>query len=321
MDQNQIHANRDENKRQSVLLIGAMSALLAALGWAMLGLVGAAIGLGIVALGAAFGPRASPALVLRMYKAQPLTPTNARQIHDIFQALVARGQFEHPPSLHYVPSRMPNAFAVGSGTQAAVALTDGIIRIMNGRELAGVLAHELSHIRHEDTQVMGLADIVSRTTGTLSSVGQIMLLISVPAVLSGSVDFGWRGLALVLLLIAAPSLTTLLQLALSRSREFNADMGAVELTGDPQGLASALNKLARMHPKSWTEKLLPGRRPPDPALLRSHPPTAQRVQRLLSVAAPGVQLPVPEVSRAALAPADFQRVRGRSRWHISGLWY
>ncbi|MBN0161817.1 M48 family metalloprotease, partial [Pseudomonas aeruginosa] len=107
------------------------------------------------------------------------------------------------PVPHYVPSAVVNAFATGSKQHASIALTDGLLRSLSPRELAGVLAHEVAHIANEDLRVMGLADSVSRLTSLLAMVGQIAIVFSLPALLAGAVAVNWPGL---LLLAASPQL-------------------------------------------------------------------------------------------------------------------
>ena len=195
-------------------------------------------------------------------------------------------------------------------------MSDGLLRNLSSRELMGVLAHEVSHIRHNDMWVMTLADLVSRLTGLLSLVGQVLLLVNLPLLLLGMATFSWLG---VLLLIAAPTISALLQLALSRSREYEADMGAADLTGDPAALASALHRLDRV-PGGWFEQVfLPGRRVPDPSLLRTHPPTEERVRRLLSLVArrPRVRT-MPEYDPWLSA---LPRITMTPRWRIGGMWF
>ena len=212
---------------------------------------------------------------------------------------------------HYVPSAVVNAFATGSKQEASIALTDGLLRSLSPRELAGVLAHEIAHIASEDLRVMGLADSVSRFTSLLALMGQIAILLSLPALLVGAAEVYWPGL---LLLAASPQLALLAQLGLSRVREFDADRLAAELTGDPQGLASALAKIERVS-RSWRAWLGWGN--PEPSWLRTHPATQERIARLLTLApGPASALPfhaphfLPE---SAVTPRP-------PRWHPSGLW-
>ena len=217
---------------QSALILGGMALLVAICGYILfgpLGLIGVAIA---VTAALIFGSRFSSAMVLRMYKAQPLSPRQLPEVFRIIEQLTKRAGLEHTPKLYYVPSAMMNAFAVGQRDEAAIGVTDGLLRALNLRELTGVLAHEMSHIRNNDVWLMGIADLAGRVTRMMSLLGMGLLLFSVPMWLSGGslVSF-----VLIMLLIFAPQLTTLLQLALSRSREFDADLDAAGLTGDPLG--------------------------------------------------------------------------------------
>jgi heat shock protein HtpX len=155
------------------------------------------------------------------------------------------------------------------------------LRTMSPRELAGILAHELSHLRFGDTHLMALGDVISRLTATMSRVGQLLLILFLPAALMGAPFISLAGL---LLLIFAPLANMLLQLALSRSREFNADLGAVELTGDPAGMASALEKLERSQWGSWWQRIFLPYRAMQPNVLRTHPVTEERIKRLQQLA-------------------------------------
>ena len=125
---------------------------------------------------------------------------------------------------------------------------------------------------------------------------------------------------MVIALYLAPTVSNLLQLALSRAREYDADLDAAQLTGDPAGLASALDKLERYQGRFWEDLLLPGRRIPDPSLLRSHPPTEERVRRLLALR-PAAPLPEAVRTLRLAMPPHFQVVRRRPRLHWTGLWH
>ncbi|HHF9226075.1 TPA: M48 family metalloprotease, partial [Escherichia coli] len=173
--------------------------------------------------------------------------------------------------------------------------------------------HEVAHITNEDLRIMGLADSVSRLTCLLALMGQIAILLSLPALLVGAAEVYWPGL---LLLAASPQLALLAQLGLSRVREFDADRLAAELTGDPQGLASALAKIERVS-RSWRAWLWPGWGNPEPSCLRTRPATQERIARLLTLApGPASALPLraphflPESALATRPP----------RWRPSGLW-
>jgi heat shock protein HtpX len=164
---------------------------------------------------------------------------------------------------------------------------------------------------------MGLADLFSRMTSWFSSVGQILLVINLPLTMFSEYAVSW---AAILILVLAPTLSALMQLALSRIREYDADLGATELTGDPRGLALALAKMERYQGRFIEQIFFPGRRVPDPSLLRTHPPTQERIERLLELepAATPVSHP-PAVP--SLASAAFPPVERRPGWHLNGIWY
>ncbi|MER3953818.1 M48 family metalloprotease, partial [Klebsiella pneumoniae] len=226
--------------------------------------------------------------------------------------LGARAGLPPVPVPHYVPSGVVNAFATGSKHHAAIALTDGLLRSLTPRELTGVLGHEIAHIANEDLRVMGLADSISRLTHLLALLGQLAIVLSLPTLLLGVTEVNWPAL---LLLAVAPQLALLAQLGLSRVREFDADRLAAELTGDPHGLASALAKIERVS-RSWRAWLLPGWGNPEPSWLRTHPATAERIERLLELAPPPAMPPFPS---ARFDPEVTVSPRP-PRWRTGGLW-
>ncbi|HWP00221.1 MAG TPA: zinc metalloprotease HtpX [Methylococcus sp.] len=304
------------NRLQSVLLLSFMAGFLALLGY----LVGGGEGLAYLsALGLLLllmNPLASPWLVLRLYRARPLRPAEAPTLYALLRELARRAELPTLPTLHYVPSPLVNAFTVGGVRNAAIALTEGLLLTLDGREIAGVLAHEISHIRNGDLRVMGLADLISRLTSVLSLFGQILVLVNLPLLWWPDVRVNWWAIAL---LVFAPQITVLAQLGLSRTREYDADLNAVLLTGDPEGLASALAKIER-GARHWFEVLLPGFGVPEPSWLRTHPPTEERIRRLLALRPRpefGLQDWVFEPDRRGLP-----RRAGRfPRYRWSGLWY
>ena len=198
-------------------------------------------------------PVAASALSLRLYRVRALHPQEAHKMWALLRELPARAGLPATPVPHYVPSAVVNAFATGSKQEASIALTDGLLRSLSPRELAGVLVHEVAHIANENLRVMGLADSDSRLTSLLA---------------------------------------LLAQLGLSRVREFDADRLAAELTGAPQGLASVLAKIERVS-RSWRAWLWPGWGNPEPSCLRTRPATQERIARLLTLApGPASALPL-----------------------------
>jgi heat shock protein HtpX len=310
------------NLLQSVLLLAGMVGLLAVCGWLLFGPDGV-VGMGLgAALALALAPRISPQMVLRLYHARELERHQLPPVHQVLARLSERAGLERVPRLYYVPSAMLNAFAVGSPKDAAIALTDGMLRHLDLRELTGVLAHEISHVRNRDLWLMNLADLTGRLTRMMSLLGFGLLIIGLPMWLGGAGRLPWL---LVPLLMFAPQLTMLLQLALSRSREFDADLDAAGLTGDPAGLASALAKLERHQRGLWERILLPGRQLPEPSLLRSHPPTEERIARLAALSGATTE-PGPAVAGLRATPREpivlpWQPVRRPARGHLLGFWY
>lgn len=305
---------------QSVALLAFMGGFLGLLGWLLWGVAGLTwlLVLGVVAVG--FNPSTSPRWVMRMYGASRVGAAQAPDLVAALAVLGRRAGLPAAPDLYYVPSSMLNAFAVGSPDRSAVAVTDGLLRRLGMRELLSVLAHEVSHIRSNDLWVMGLADLFSRATSMLSLLGQLLLLINLPLALFSATSVNWFA---ILLLIMAPSLSSLAQLALSRAREYDADLNAARLTGDPDGLASALVKIEQAQ-GGWLEQvLLPGKRVPAPSLLRTHPETNQRVSRLMALKATFREQPMAALHAAVASEGRLpgQVIARQPRWHLSGLWH
>jgi heat shock protein HtpX len=263
------------------LLIAGSLALFIVCAWIFFGPDGILYAVVFGGISLFMASRISPKLVLRMYKARPASRAAFPIGHQILDQLTERAELEARPELYIVPSRMMNAFAVGRRDDSALAMTDKLVRSLTVRELAGVMAHEVAHIRNQDIRVMAVADMVSRFTSMLSTFGMIALFANLPMILAGGgAPFPWLG---ILLLMSAPTVGSLLQLALSRTREYDADLGAVMLTGDPDGLASALAKLERVQQANWEGMVLPGGRVPNPSVLRSHPKTEDRIERLMAL--------------------------------------
>lgn len=307
------HSHRRLNRLQSALLILLMLGIAATAGALLFGEAGAWLAAGAALVALLIEPAATSALTLRLYRARPLHPAEAPELWALLRQLAQRAGLPAVPAPHYVPSQVVNAFATGSRRRPAIALTDGLLRTLSPRELTGVLAHEVAHIAHDDLRVMGLADSVSRLTGTLALVGQFMLILMLPWFLLGEVTVSWPAW---LLLALAPHLALLAQLGLSRVREFDADLMAARLTGDPRGLASALARIEQVS-RSWRRWLLPGWGNPEPSWLRTHPPTAARIERLLSLTSPGL----PGLPAAATYLNDaWPKPTHAPRWHPCGYW-
>lgn len=307
--------HRVTNLLQSAILMLALLALVSVTARIVLGegaMWGALLGTG---LALALAPSISPALVLALYRARRLHRTECPELFEIVQWLARRAGLPMLPSLHYIASPQPNAITVGTANHGAIAITDGLLRSLDLRELTGVLAHEISHLRNRDTVVMGFSDLLSRMIALLALSGMLLAFLAwavVPAVTLTEVLFA------ILLLASLPWLSNLLQFALSRTREFDADADAAALSGDPEGLASALQRIDAMQRRHWWLRGLTLRARVEPSALRSHPPTAARIERLLAMRVDSEGGPAFVRRRADHA---FAPVPGRPRWRWNGLWY
>ena len=317
LDPGELRRHRRTNLLQAIVLLLALGGVLALAGWIVAGgggLIGMLIGGAIVV---SMTPKIGPAVMLRLYGARALQPSEAPQLHDILQEFARRAGLPQSPRLYYLPSRMLNAFSVGSRDDATVVLSHGLVATLDVRELASVLAHEVAHVANNDMRIMAVADMASRMTGLMGQIGVFMLFFNVPLSLMGLATVPWL---FILVLIAAPTVSAMLQLALSRNREFQADASAAAMTGDPLGLAGALQKIEGIQGGLWERIFLPGRRVPDPSLLRTHPNTNERVARLQQLARqllPEARYPVTE---------DDLPLRGTTphrppRWRVTGLWH
>ena len=236
----------------------------------------------------------SDKIVLAMYRAKPLSEAEAPQVYRVVREIAQRDQIPMP-KLFWLPTATANAFATGRNPKhASVAVTSGLLDLMTEEELKGVLAHELSHVKNRDTLVMSIAAAVAGAISMIASWARWGLM-------SGgrSRNDDRRGggalqlVELILVAILAPLAAMLIQLAISRTREYGADESGARLTGNPDGLASALQKLdaaARAHP-------LPDANPATAhlfivnplsvgtitKLFSTHPPIEERVKRLRSM--------------------------------------
>jgi heat shock protein HtpX len=316
MDPRSYFAHKIRNDLQSLALVLSLGGLVAGAGYLLGGFWG------VLAVGAAWGltvalsPSVSPLFVLRLYRAAPIEAWEAPGLHAATRELAARAALGAVPRLYYIPSRSLNAVSLGSRRQPFIGLTDGLLRTLDDRELFGVLAHEVSHIKNRDLGVIGLADSIGRLTFHLSFVGQILAIAGVPYVLAtGRATLLYASL----FLMVAPVVSVLLRLGLSRTREFHADLDAARLTGDPLGLASALEKLEVAAGGFWRRFFWP-RRPEGSAILRTHPHTRERIARLLEMArreGVGAQ----EVIPCRGCPEHWVAVGRAPRWHWTGFWY
>ena len=274
------------NTVKTVLLLGLLSGLLLVIGELLGGQIGLLFAF-IIAVAMNFGSYwFSDKIVLRMYRAQEVGPQHP--LHQITARLARRAKLP-TPRVYVIPDDSPNAFATGRNpSHAAVAATQGILRLLNQHELEGVIAHELAHVKHRDILISSVAATIAATVMMVARMAQFAALFGG---LSGRDERGGTNpIALLGTIIIAPLAALLIQSAISRSREFAADRGAAEIVGSPHGLADALRKMetgVRRVPLDASPatahmfiiKPFSGRGVM--SLFHTHPPTAQRIQRLL----------------------------------------
>lgn len=313
-------AHRRRNLVQSVALLTGLGAIVAAATLALWGPVGAVASALAIAAVYLLAPRVPPETVMRLYGAEPLPPGRAGSLSRIMDELARRAELATPPRLYVVPSSTLNAFATGTPRSSAIAVTEGLLRRLTQREIVGVLAHETSHIRNNDLHVMGLADILTRFAQTLSYVAVALAAVNLLALLNNDHPMPWWP---IVLLYLAPALSSVLQLALSRTREFDADLEAAMMTGDPVGLASALRRLEHYIGAFWEDLLLPvpGRRIPQPSLLRSHPATEDRVRRLMALGGTAPLPPIAVAEEPMMSMVGWGPGTMRPRYRWPGVWY
>jgi heat shock protein HtpX len=280
------------NMMKTAILMAAITALFMAIGGMIGGRSGMMLAL-IVALGMNFFSYwFSDQMVLKMYNARQVDATSAPRFYAMVQELAQRAQIPMP-KVYLIDEAAPNAFATGrSPEHAAVAATTGILNILTERELRGVMAHELAHVKHRDI-------LISTVSATMA--GAISMLANF-AVFFGGRDSEGRPhnpIAGIAVAILAPLAASLIQMAISRAREFEADRGGAEISGDPQALASALQQIhryaqgiplqaAEAHPETAQMMIMNplsggGLR----GLFSTHPDTEERVARLMAMARGG----------------------------------
>jgi len=230
---------------------------------------------------------------MTMAGAREVTPALAPELHEMVDRL-ARAAGLPKPRVTIVESAAPNAFATGRSAQhSVVAVTTGLLRILNRRELEAVLAHELGHIRNKDILVSSIAATIAGAITMIANLGQFALMFGGARHDEDEGEGGLGALGGLLMLIVAPLAAAIIRMAISRSREFGADETGAHVSGDPEALASALEKL-----EAWSRQLpLPVNPAVSPLfivnprtgfslgnLFRTHPPTAARVARLRNLA-------------------------------------
>ena len=279
------------NQIKTAALLGLLSGILVLGGyWATGTEQGALIGLVFAAISSFGSWFYSDKAALAAYKAQPITREQAPELYDLVADLVKKADLPMP-KLCVVPTQTPNAFATGRDPDhAAVAVTQGIMEILDKEELAGVIAHELTHIKNRDTLTQAVAGTLG---GAVTFLGRMLTFGAMYGPVSRDDRRGGNPLGVLILVVLAPISASLIQMAISRTREFSADRGSAEITGNPLALASALQKLESVGKKvpmngnpAFEPVLIinPFSGGGIQSLFRTHPPTEARVQQLQEIA-------------------------------------
>ncbi|HSW53560.1 MAG TPA: zinc metalloprotease HtpX [Ignavibacteriaceae bacterium] len=276
------------NAVKTVFLMTLMMALFLLIGYLLGGNTGMTIAL-VFSLIMNFGAFwFSDKIVLKMYRAQEVNRESAPKFYDMVERLARQANLPMP-KVYLINDPTPNAFATGrSPKKAAVAATTGILQGLSNDELAGVMAHELSHVKNRDT-------LISTIAATLvGSISYIAHMAGWAMMFGRSNDREGGGIGGLVLLILSPILAMLIQMAISRSREFAADKGGAEISGNPLGLASALQKISRgsqMKPLNHSDPATAHMFIINPLagggiskLFSTHPPTEERIKRLQAMA-------------------------------------
>jgi len=288
-----IHGDAHHNGLRTAMLLGLLSAVVLVIGYLLGGVAGLTIAF-VLALGInGFSYFKSDKLALRSMKAYPVTEVEQPRLYRIVAELAAANQMPMP-RLYLSPTNQPNAFATGRNPQhAAVCCTEGIMAMMDDRELRGVLGHEISHVANRDILIASVAGTLAAVVVYLAHFAQLAMFFG-----GGNRNDDREGgfLGELALLILGPLAAGMVQMALSRNREFQADASGARVTGDPLALASALRKLergttqlplpqtAQLAPTSSLMIANPFRGGGVGKLFSTHPPMDERIRRLEAMA-------------------------------------
>lgn len=275
---------------RTTFLLVALTLLLLLLGQAFGGRGGMTIALGLAVVMNAFAYFFSDKIALWSSGAQPVTREQLPRLYAVMERLAAKANLP-VPKLYVVPDAAPNAFATGRNPRhASVAVTQGLLELMNDDELEGVIAHELSHVRNYDILISSIAATIAGAVVHLASMGRWAMIFGGWGTDREDCE-GGGGLAAILMLILAPLAAMLLQLGLSRQREYSADQTGARMVGNPYGLMNALQKLGAYNSRIPTTAISPSTsalcivKPlfgggSLATLFSTHPPLADRIAAL-----------------------------------------
>lgn len=279
-----VFTNKVNNFLHTVGLLAVMAAVSGLAAYMVAGWDGVWIALLAAGIPLVFSGTLDTERLLRTRGARPLSRLTSPNLYRVAEEIARRAGLNRVPQLYSEPSGVMNAYAAGSREKPVIVFTDTLLRNLDLREVAGVVGHETAHIKNNDLSVLLLAARMRRIAGIVSAFGQIVLILALPLLLAGRVELAF---APALFLIFAPTLVLMLQNALSRTREFEADLVGCELTGDPAGLAQALYKLERYHRHSLRNLLFSAWSSRAPSWLQTHPTTAQRIDKIMELSSAG----------------------------------
>lgn len=281
------------NRVKSVMLLTLLSLILMAIGGVVGGQNGA-MTMFLISLAINFYTYwNSDKMALRAYNAQPLAESQVPELYELVRELCRKAELPMP-RLYVIPTDVPNAFATGRDPEhAAVAVTEGILSMLNRDELAGVISHELSHVKHRDTLIMTLSASIATAISYIANIAQWAAIFGTARDEDGNRS---NPIALIVTIVVAPLAASLIQFALSRSREYMADASGARISGKPLALASALLKLDDYA----HHRVIPDAKPATSGLFiinplagvggmvnlfSTHPSTEERVKKLREIAA------------------------------------
>jgi len=289
---------------KTVLLLTMLTLLFVMLGAYFGGATGAVIGLLIAGGMNFYAYFYSDKMILRHYRAEPVTPEQNPRLYRIISSLSSNAQLPLP-AMYVIREQTPNAFATGRDPEhAAVAITEGLLQLLSDEEIEAVMAHELSHVKHRD---MLIATVAATIAGAIVMIANVMQF---GAMFGNNRDR--NPVVMILLSLLLPVAASVIQMTISRSREFMADAGSARITGHPEWLQSALRKLEAYNAQGFVLGATPenahlfivspfsGKKVSFSNLFRTHPTTEQRIERLELLKEGGV-------AHAGAASKHFER--------------
>ncbi len=264
------------NVVQSFIIIIGTGLMLSLAGFLIFGIYGIVFVTLIWANTVLLVPILRPDVIGTLYNGKKISYYELPKLHDLVNKLVQKANLKQAPDLYYIPTDEMLIFSASLKDNSAIAVSDGILRLFSYDEMYGVLAHEISHIKNNDIWIMQLTDIACRLATSVAYLGQILIILLLPFLIDNIISI----LMIFIIFLSIPPLTKLMQLSLSRTREYGADLDSALLTGNPNYLINALYKLNKIEAGVLNKIFNPFFKYTEPSLLRTHPPTHKRIEKL-----------------------------------------